>query len=329
VTQKAGLFKAGPGLGVTCADFNGDGWPDILIANDAVVNYLWINRHDGTFVDEALTRGVAYNSTGQVQANMGIALGDVFATGRFDVFITHLTEETHVLWQQTAPGVFEDRTVAAGLAAPRWRGTGFGTILADFDLDGALDLAIVNGRVNRSRISLPPAAQLDAYWASYMERNQLFRNDGKGKFRDVSLVNKAFCGTYGVSRGLVWGDFDGDGRVDLVVTGVAGPARFYRNVAPRNGHWLMVRALDPALHRDAYGALIKVRAGGRSWLGMINPGQSYLCSGDPRAHFGLGSVASLDAIQVAWPDGLTEAFAGGGVDRVVVLERGKGLKVAQ
>jgi hypothetical protein len=162
-----------------------------------------------------------------------------------------------------------------------------------------------------------------------VERNQLFAGDGQGRFRDVSLGNKPFCGGYAVSRGLVWGDFDGDGRIDLVVTSVAGPARFYRNVAPRKGHWLLVRATDPALHRDAYGAVITVEAGGRRWLGMINPGQSYLCSGDPRAHFGLGSATTVDRIGVAWPDGLSEVFPGGGVDRIVHLERGKGQKVKQ
>jgi hypothetical protein len=216
------------------------------------------------------------------------------------------------------------------MARPRWGGTGFGTILADFDLDGALDLAVVNGRVSRTEGSLPSQAGLASYWAAYAERNQLFVNDGKGVFRDISLGNTAFCGTYAVQRGLVWGDFDGDGLIDLVVTSVAGPARFFRNVAPHEGqHWLMVRALDPALHRDAYGAVITVQAGQRRWVGLINPGQSYLCSGDPRAHFGLGTATRVDQIRVDWPGpgSLSEVFPGTDVDRVLVLERGKGKKV--
>jgi hypothetical protein len=323
VTVSAGLSKPGPGLGVTCADFNGDGWPDILVANDSRPNHLWINRHDGTFAEEGLARGLAFNEFGQQQANMGIALGDN-GTGRFDVFITHVTDETHTFWHQTAPGLFEDRTTAAGLTAPLWRGTGFGTILADFDLDGALDLAIVNGRVYRTLGPLPPHSSLDPFWAAYAERNQLFTSDGRGQFRDVSPSNESFCGMYGVSRGLVWGDFDNDGRIDLVVTTVAGPARFYRNVAPRRGHWLLVRARDPRHHRDAYGAVVTVEAGGRRWVGLINPAQSYLSSGDPRAHFGLGPATAVDKIRVAWPDGLVEDFSGGEVDQVVTLERGRG-----
>jgi hypothetical protein len=326
VTAAAGLTRPGPGLGVVCADFNGDGWPDILVANDAKANYLWINRRDGTFKDEAYDRGVAFNGLGNAQGNMGVALADVAGTGRLDLFITHLTEETHTLWRQAKVGYFEDRTIAAGLARPRWGGTGFGTILADFDLDGAPDAAVVNGRVSRTEAAPPVQEGLDPYWAAYAERNQLFANDGRGVFRDISLGNTAFCGTYAVQRGLVWGDFDGDGRIDLLVTSVAGPARFFRNVSAGTGHWLMVRARDPALHRDAYGAVVTVEAGGRRWVGLVNPGQSYLCSGDPRAHFGLGAAAHVDRIRVSWPDGSAEVFPGGGVDRVLVLERGKGKK---
>jgi hypothetical protein len=325
VTRDAGLAKRGPGLGVVCADFNGDGWPDILAANDAQPNSLWINRGGKTFADEAVERGVALNALGNAQSNMGVTLGDVDGDGRFDLFITHLTEETHTLWRQTTPGLFQDRTAAAGLATPRWRGTGFGTILADFDLDGAPDIAVVNGRVARGQPA--PDEGLGPFWRHYAERNQLFVNDGTGRFRDVSAANAPFCGSYAVSRGLVWGDLDGDGRVDLLVTVVAGPARLYRNVAPRRGHWLMVRAVDPALRRDAYGAVVTVRAGARRWVGLINPGQSYLCSGDPRAHFGLGPVEGVDEVRVDWPDGLAEVFPVPGLDRVLRLERGQGKKV--
>jgi hypothetical protein len=326
VTHAAGIDKRGPGLGVICADLNGDGWPDILVANDQQANCLWINRHNGTFVDEAGVRGVALNGMGQAESNMGVTLGDTSGSGRFDLFITHLTEEMNTFWQQTSVGFFQDRTVASGLATQHWRGTGFGTIFADFDLDGALDLAIANGRVARSGRELPPAVGLDPYWVPYAERNQLFANDGKGHFRDISRGNKDYCGSFAIGRGLVWGDFDGDGLIDLVVTNVAGPAKFYRNVAAKRGHWLMVRATDPALRRDAYGAVVTVQAGSRRWISLINPGQSYLCSGDPRAHFGLGNVERVDQIRIDWPDGLAEVFPATAVDQVLRLERGKGRK---
>jgi hypothetical protein len=327
VTLASGLGRVpGPGLGVACADFNGDGWPDILVANDGQPNRLWINQKDGTFKNEAVVRGIAYNGLGQAHANMGIALGDVDGDGLFDVFITHLTEETNTLWQQGPRGLFRDRTAAAGLARPRWRGTGWGTALIDFDLNGMLDLAIVNGRVSRG--PAPPAAPttLGPHWSRYAERNQLFANEGNGRFKDISAANPSFSGTAGVYRALVVTDLDGDGAPDLLVTAVAGPARLYRNVAPRRGHWLLVRAVDPALKRDAYGAEITVRAGDKRWLGLINPGQGYLCSHDPRAHFGLGTAARVDAIEVQWPDGTRETFAGRRADQEVRLLKGQGRK---
>src|SRR5207249_1731001 len=129
VTEKAGLGRLpGPGLGVVCADFNGDGWPDILVANDAKPNHLWINQRDGTFKEEGVPRGIGYNAMGRAEANMGIAIGDVDGDGLFDVFVTHLTDETNTLWKQGPRGIFQDRTVGLGLASPRWRGTGFGTV---------------------------------------------------------------------------------------------------------------------------------------------------------------------------------------------------------
>src|SRR5262249_23691609 len=153
-----------------------------------------------------------------------------------------------------------------GLASPGWRATGFGTVLGDFDHDGALDLAIVNGRVGRTKlVSADPGATavLGPYWSAYAERNQLFANDGGGRFRDLSRYNPALCASPGVARGLAYGDVDGDGALDLLVTTVAGPARLYRNAAPERGHWLLVRALDPERKRDAYGAEVTVLAGGR------------------------------------------------------------------
>ncbi|HZY89884.1 MAG TPA: CRTAC1 family protein [Gemmataceae bacterium] len=329
-TMRSGLGRRpGNGLGVVCADFNGDRWPDILIANDRQANSLWINQKDGTFKEEALRHGLAYNAEGQAQANMGVALGDVDGDNRFDVFISHLTEETHTLWRQVTPGHFQDRTTASGLASPRWRGTGFGTVMADFDHDGFPDLAVANGRVMYGQP--PPGtsdearARLGPFWCHYAERNQLFLNDGKGGFLDVSPANRPFCGLPGVFRGLACGDVDGDGAVDLLVTSVAGPARLFRNVAPKRGHWLIVRALDPALRRDAYGAEVTAVAGGRRWKRWLNPGSSYLCSNDPRAHFGLGEATRVDAIEVVWPDGTEEEFTRPlPADQSVVVRKGEG-----
>jgi hypothetical protein len=259
---------------------------------------------------------------GQAQAGMGIALGDVNDDGLFDLFVTHLTDETNTLWMQGPRGQFRDRTAASALAMTAERGTGFGTVLADFDQDGVLDLAVVNGRVYSALQSANP--DLGPFWGRYAERNRLWAGKGGGRFQDVSAANGPFCATAAVSRGLACGDVDGDGALDLLVTTVAGPARLYRNMAPNRGHWLLVRALDPALRRDAYGAEITVEAGERRWKRWLNPCSGYLCSNDPRAHFGLGQAERVDAIEVLWPDGARERFPGRAPDQAVVLRKGEG-----
>jgi hypothetical protein len=325
VTTRSGLgSRPGPGLGVICADFDGDGWPDILIANDGKANHLWINQHDGTFKEEAVERGLAFDGQSMARANMGIAAGDVDGNGLFDVFITHLTEEKHTLWLQERRGFFTDGTGVTRAAPADGRGTGFGTVMADFNHDGALDIAVANGRVARQ-----PQARSGggSFWADYAENNQLLANDGRGHFREVSRSNPALCRVAGVWRGLAVGDVNGDGAPDLLVTAVGGPARLLLNVAPARGHWLIARAFDPGLHRDAYGAEVVVEAAGRRQLRWVNPGSSYQCSNDPRTHFGLGKADRYDRIEVRWPDGSAETFPGGRADRVVTLDKGKGKRV--
>ncbi len=333
VTVSSNLGREpGPGLGVICADFDGDGWPDIFVANDGRANHLWINRRDGTFTNEAALRGVAFNMLGQPQANMGVALGDVDGDGLFDLFVTHLLEEKHTLWKQGPRGLFQDWTGKSALAAQQ-PGTGFGTVLADFDLDGHLDLAIVNGGIHRGRHNANE--RLPAGWGWYAERHQVFQNDGRGLFRDIARLNPALCGRPEVGRGLAVGDIDNDGKLDLLVTSVAGPARLLRNVAPTDGHWLSVRALlpspldpaDPTLDRDAYGAQVTVRVATRHWLRLINPAESYQCSSDPRAHFGLGAARQVDAIEIQWPNGTRESFPGVPTNQALQLRQGQGQKV--
>ena len=186
MTLAAGLTtKAAPGLGVYAADLTGDGWPDIFVANDAKPNHLWVNQRNGTFTEEAVSRGLAYTAMGQAYAGMGIAVGDADNDGMLDLYVTHLTVETNTLWVQGPRGLFRDRTMEAGLAGTRWRATGFGTVLADFDHDGWADLAVVNGRVSRADRVADGSDRL-GFWAPYAERNQLLANDGTGKFSNAT-----------------------------------------------------------------------------------------------------------------------------------------------
>lgn len=325
VTVSSGLAaKPGPGMGVVCADFDGDRWPDIFVADDGQANRLLINQRNGTFSEEALVRGVAFNALGGTAANMGIALGDVDGDALFDLFVTHLAWEQHSLWRQGPRGLFQEQTAAAGLINPQWRGTGFGAVFADFDLDGDLDLALANGAIKRVADAVKTSGARE-FWSAYAQRNQMFANDGAGRFRDVSLANSDFSGSATVGRGLASGDLNNDGAPDLVVMNTGAPVKLLRNVAKDRGRWLTLRAIDPALGgRDAYGAEIVVEAGGRRWWGHVQPGSSYLVSNDPRVHVGLGQVTVVDRIRVVWPDGSEETFPGGPVDRFVVLQKGSG-----
>jgi hypothetical protein len=311
--------KTGPGLGVVAADFDGDGWPDFFVANDGAANFLWINQHDGTFTEEAVLRGAAYDLTGHPQANMGIAVGDVDGDGRPDLFVTHFQGEMDSLYRNTPDG-FEESAVATGLGAASLPYTKWGTAFLDVDHDGDLDLAIVNGRVKRAESPTAPGG-----WLSYAEPNQFFLNDGTGHFVEHVSTAEAFRNRQEIYRGLAVGDVDNDGDLDLLVTTVAGPALLYRNVAPKNGHWLMIRAIEPALGgRDAHGAQVTVSAGERRWTRQLSPAYSFFSSNDPRVHFGLGQVERVDGISVIWPDGAQEHFDGCGVDQHLVLRRGEG-----
>lgn len=326
VTLASGLGrKPGPGFGLVCADFTGDGWPDILVSNDAVANYLWVNQKNGKFEEEGIRRGLAYNRMGNAEAGMGIAIGDVDGDGFFDVFITHLTWETNTFWRQEPRGSFSDETSHSGLGRPGWHATGWGVAFHDFNNDGLLDTAYVNGRVSRGAEHVNP--DLGPFWKDYGERNQILTGIGKSQFKDISLDNPAFSGQSWVSRGLMIGDLNNDGTMEMVTTSIAGPARIFRNTVPNRGHWLTVRALDPRLHRDAYGAEIIVRADSKKWWKLVNPG-GFLCSNDPRVHVGLGALDRYEAIEVLWPDGLREEFPGGPVDRALALRRGEGKAVA-
>lgn len=310
--------KRGPGMGVLCADFSGDGWPDIFVTNDMAANHLWINQKNGEFTEEGVARGLSHNARGDLLSNMGVAYGDVDGDGLSDVFVTLFTNERHALWKQNPRGAFQEQTVASGLTRSKWHGTGWGTCFADFDQNGDLDLALVNGFVDRQNEAA------DSHWKAYMDRNQVFANDGGGHFRDISAENPALCGMPNVGRGLCVGDIDGDGALDLLVTQIAGPVSVLRNIAPRRGHWLIVRAIDPALKRDAIGAEIQVLAGKRRWVGLIQPGQGYQSANDCRAHFGLGTVEQVESIEVQWPSGDTEQFPCPALDRFMEVRRGMG-----
>ena len=320
--------KLGAGLGVVCGDFNQDGRPDIYVANDGHANFLWINQEDGRFSEEAILVGAAYDRVGRGQGSMGLAMADMNDDERLDLVITHVAGENNALYLSSGE-YYEDGSVQSGISAASFPYTGWGVVLFDLDHDGDLDLAIANGHIARkeddSQSPSESASDGSNPWSPYFEPNQLLINDGTAAFRLLASSDDAFLEGREMSRALVAGDIDNDGDLDLLVTNIAGKARLFVNDADKSGNWLSVRATDPRYgNRDAYGAWIKVRADGRCWRQHLNPGSSYLSSHDPRLHFGLGKIDSIDSIDVVWPDGLTERFRGGPVNEFRVVSRGVG-----
>ncbi|MFK7776991.1 MAG: CRTAC1 family protein [Gimesia sp.] len=324
---------SGPGLGVLAADLNGDDWPDLYISNDQEANFLWINQQDGTFAEKAILLGTAYNSQGQPQASMGIAYGDTDEDGNFDLFLTHFQGETNALYLNKDSIGFQESSQSTGLAAPSLGYTGFGTKLVDIDQDGDLDLLVVNGLVkvpDSSHQTSNTSQQNDArfadpFWKQFAEPNQIFINDGKGLYQEYKSDQDDFITARDVSRGLISGDIDNDGDIDFMVTNSGGATRIYRNETPQPGNWLQVRAVEPDLGgRDAYGAVVTVVNKNRRWKRLINSASGYLSADDPRAHFGLGDINTIDHIDVIWPDGSHEQFPGGDVNQVRILKHGTG-----
>ena len=252
---------------------------------------------------------------------MGIAVGDIDGNRRLDLLITHLKGENNTLYSPTGSALFRDRTAESDMARHDLRWTGFGCALFDYDHDGDLDLAVANGRVYRDPVI--DGAGLTPFWNAYAEPNLLFENDGQGRFELATAAGGPFTHSIEVTRGLAVGDLDDDGDLDLVVSNVDGAVRVYRNDAPPHGtHWVRVRAVTGS--RDAIGARVTVNAARRSWTGTVAPATSFLTHNDPRVHFGLGATDAIESIDVVWPDGASERFEGGEVDRVVEVRQGEG-----
>jgi hypothetical protein len=313
----------GGALGVIAADFDGDRWPDVYVANDGVANQLWINRRNGRFTDEAMLAGVAVNMDGSPEASMGVDAGDFDGDGDEDLFLTHLARETNTLYINDGSGWFEDRTVAMGLANPSFAYTGFGTAWLDYDNDGWLDILAVNGAVTLIE------AQLRAGEPHQLrQRNQLFRNLGDGRYREVGPEAGVAFESALVSRGAAFGDLDNDGDTDVVIANNAGPARVLLNARGQDAGWLGLRLLVGDPPRDAYGARAGLlRDEAPTLWRRVRADGSYASSSDPRILFGLGAKASDGHdVRVLWPDGSEETFEALAPGRYHALRQGTGIR---
>jgi hypothetical protein len=321
-TAAVGIAGAtSPALGVAVADFDGNGWLDLFVANDARPNLLWLADGAGRFRDGAMLAGVALSGAGDAQASMGVAVGDYDGDGGIDLFKTNLVREGSTLYRGLGGGVFEDSTQAARLLAPTRPFTSFGCGFVDYDNDGWLDLYQVSGAIQRI-----PALVEEGDPFPLHQPNQLFRNRGDGTFEDVSATAGPVFALSEVSRGAAFGDVDDDGDTDILVVNTNAPARLLRNEVGSRRHWLGVRLLEGDPPRDAPGAEVRLeREGAPPLVRLVRIEGSYASASDPRVGFGLGdSTAAIARLIVKWPDGALETFTGVAAQRYTTLRRGTG-----
>jgi hypothetical protein len=320
VTAAAGVGREfGPALGVATADFNGDGWIDIYVANDGMPNQLWINRRDGTFTNTALLAGAALGADGEAKGSMGVDAADFDHDGDEDLFITELAREGHDLYVNDGTGVFEERAAAAGIRLPSLPYTGFGAAWFDFDNDGWLDILTVNGAVRHSAEALTRKETF-----SLQQPKQLFRNLGNGQFADVTSQAGAVLKDPEVSRGAAFGDIDNDGDTDVVVANDSGPIRLLINHVGGGKHWVGVRVVGHH-GRDMVGARVGiVRASGPTLWRRARADGSYGSANDPRVLVGLGDTSTINRVRVEWPGANAEEWTDVPVDRYTTLKQGEG-----
>lgn len=301
----------GKGMGVAFADYDGDGFTDIFISNDTFPNLLLHNNGDGTFTDVAMTAGVAYNEMGKTVAGMGADFRDLNNDGKPDIFHTAMFGDSFPLYKNSGDGQFDDVTSAAGLTPPTSRMTAWGTGAYDFDNDGLKDLFTADGAIldNSMEVEHRP----------FPLPNGLFRNMGNFTFKDVSATAGTGFTTPAPHRGAAFGDFNNDGKVDIAVTVLNGPPELLMNRTENHNHWIILKLVGVQDNRDGLGTKVKITTAHGSQYNEATTAVGYNSSSDKRVHFGLGSDAVIDRIELAWPTGVKQTLTNVKADQVLTI----------
>lgn len=315
VTQSAGVNDTDLRYGFTAVfnDFNQDGNIDLFVANDSGPNYMYLNRGNGTFEESAILSGVAFNADGKTQANMGVAVGDYDNDGRLDLLTTTFSEDYFPLFRQQSPGIFEDVSSQVGLMLQTMPLLGWACGFADFNNDGTRDLWLANGHV------YPNANRLGS--TTYLQPLSVFENRA-GRFYPVhdvvpGLEKNSF-------RGGCAGDFNNDGKLDLMVLPIAGSPLFLLNRTAIENSWIGLSLTGNRSNRSAIGSKVRIQSCGRVQFESLGNGGSYLSRNDPRVHFGLGSCASVDNVVVTWPDGTKQTLRDPPLNRYIQIRQATG-----
>ena len=318
-TAKRGLADAhGNALGVAIADYDGDGWPDIAIANDQLPGDLYRNKGRGFFENVGLLSGTAYDGAGSAHAGMGIDWADYNTDGNLELVVTTYQHQATSLYAQSTPGLFSDITNTAGTGVPSINYVKFGVKFFDYDNDGQADLVVTNGH------AVDNIAKTDST-TTYPQIPQLFHNVGDGKMKEVTKEAGAAFAHPVVGRGLAVGDYDNDGKPDVVIVDIEGHALLLHNETPTPNHWLTLRLQGTNSNRDGIGATLLVEANGRKWRQVVSATGSFLAASDLRPHLGLGTARQAERIEIRWPSGTRTVLNHVAGDRIVAVSEATGI----
>jgi len=320
VSDSSGIGKPeSKGMGVVVADFNNDGWPDIAIANDSWPNFLFINKHDGTFQDVSFISGVAASEDGRYEAGMGIDAEDVYGDGWQDIYITHLDFELNRLYRNNKDGTFTDATFSSGIGNKAILLSGVSMKFIDYDNDGWPDIVQLNG-------AMVDNVQLYHSEVTYKEPLLMFRNLGKGQFEKIpdGALGPDFSRPI-AGRGIASADFDNDGAIDLAINNRGDYPMLLRNDGGNVNHFLEVLLIGTKSNRYGIGASLKITAGDWTHVEQSKGGMSYMSASDPRILFGLGKHAKIDSLEITWPSGQIDRLKDLPIDKIIAIKEGSGI----
>ncbi len=319
VSRRSGLAaKPSSGLGIVTFDYDGDGWQDIFIANDAQPNSLFHNNRDGTFTEVGYEAGVAVSEDGVTESGMGTDAADASGNGRMDLMVTHLDQQVARFYRNEGHGIFEDATFSSKLSYSTFHASEFGAKFLDYDNDGRRDIFMAGGHVLDNIERYHPGVR-------FAEPKLMFHNEGSGLFTDVSNQLGPDFRTPSVGRGAAIGDFDNDGDLDILVSNNGGAPQLLRNDGGNANHWLEILLIGTRSNRDGVGARVRLSAGDLTLSDQRKGGMSYQSAQDPRLHFGLDGRTRIDVLEIRWPSGTVTRLTGLPCDQIIAIKEGAGI----
>ena len=322
VTQKANFYEpTSKSLGVAILDYNADGWPDILLANDTQPNKLYLNKRDGTFEEKGVSAGIAFSEDGVARAGMGVDAADYDRSGRPSLIITNFANQMISLYHNEGNGLFVDEAPRSDVGRATLVTLGFGCFFFDYDNDGWPDIFVADGHIENEIERVQKRV-------SYAEPPHLFRNLGAGKFQEVTeSMGSAFAAPK-VARGAAYADIDNDGSLDLLVTTNGGRPYLFHNEGARN-HSLRVKLVGTKSNRDGIGSIVRVTSSKDQQWQMLRSGSSYLSQSELVLTFGLGKESKADSLEVQWPSGQVDKLSNISAGQTVTIQEGKGVMASR